>query len=294
VRIGLSFAVVVVAFASAGSVRGAEEIRSLASRLEVVSIHVRDHAAFDAVLRLLGEELQLPLIFGAPSKPEQRGKTLYARFSVGNAGLEPCGPYASDAPFVESAVARFYGLTFRAVEPLADALTELRRRGLHDASLVPPPKNIPDPTRPRFLTVRDPAIASNRRGASLWDLRDSARGDGEMTMQRMLTAAGGGALGVVRLEEVWLGGTDAFARTKWRALLAPATDDGDVFRVGDGPALRFFPGGASDLRAIVLKVKSRAAAMAFLRARQMLGAVRPDSAELDPARACGLRIILRE
>src|SRR5512144_1198541 len=77
----------------------AAEPQAMVSQLHVLSIHVRDHAAFEGVCRLLGQELDLPLLYREPNQPHNDTERLYAGFSVGNTYLEPCGPYASDPPF---------------------------------------------------------------------------------------------------------------------------------------------------------------------------------------------------
>ena len=100
------------------------------SQVHVLSIHVPDHAAFDAVFFFFRDVVQLPPVYGEPSQPGNKEKRLYAGFSVGNAYLEPCGPYPSDAPFSSNRPARFHGLTFSPATTLAENAQDLTRRGI--------------------------------------------------------------------------------------------------------------------------------------------------------------------
>jgi len=98
------------------------------SQVHVISVHVRDQATFDAVFLFFRDVLRLPLIYGEPSSPDHGDRTLYAGFSAGNAYLEPCGPYKTDAPYGPDRPARFHGLTFVPATTIAAAATELGRR----------------------------------------------------------------------------------------------------------------------------------------------------------------------
>lgn len=273
---------------------GPESEAPLFTQLHVISIHVRDHAAYDAVFRFFRDVLALPHLYGTTSKPEQKGKTLYSGFAAGNAYFEPCGPYKPDDPYTDAAPARFFGLTFHTARAVADVVAAVEQRGLLHAGVIPFSGTKPPAQPTRFVPLRDTELIGGRRMVSIWRPGDDTHPADPVHLQERLLEAAGGTLGVIRVEEVWLGGADPAGRAKWARLLSPYECEGDVYRIGNGPALRLFAEGPNDLRAVVLKVSSLERAKAFLRRRLLLGPSTADSAELDASRVFGLRIILRE
>ena len=109
-----------------------------------------------------------------------------------------------------------------------------------------------------------------------------------------LREAGGGRLGVERVEEIVAGVRDfAAARELWRRLYAPAAERGEgVWEIEDGPALRLVEAGADSIQSLVLKVSSLESAETFLRESGMLGAVSEGQITLDPSRLEGLDVRL--
>jgi hypothetical protein len=230
------------------------------SQVHVISIHVPDHAAFDAVFLWLRDVIQLPRVYGEPSKPGNKEERLYAGFSVGNAYLEPCGPYSSDAPFSPDRPARFHGLTCSPATSLPADVKEMERRGISNTGLSG------GGGRFRFTHLSDASMSGSLLSVGLWEIEDKNDRVNLGFVSSLLQEAKGGALGVKRIEDV---------------------------RVGHGPVLRLVPSTENRIESIVLKVESIEKAKAVLVARNLVGKQTSDGVELDPAKAFGLRIILK-
>jgi hypothetical protein len=257
------------------------------SQVHVISVHVKDFPTFDSVLLFFRDTIKLPLLYGEPSKPGDEGKTLYAGFSVGNAYLEPCGPYKSDSPFSPDQPARFHGLTFACAASVAVAARELDRRAIPHSGLIG------GGTGPRFVYVTDGLLTGKRQAVSLWEIRDQNDRAHLGFVASSLAHAKGGPLGIRRIAEVRVRYPAKENLAQWDHLLAPAEHKADVWPVGNGPVLRLVPGQESKIESIVLDVESLEKAKAFLSNAGLLGQRIGDSIELDSAKTWGLRIVLR-
>lgn len=257
------------------------------SQVHVISIHVPDHAAFDAVFLWLRDVIQLPRVYGEPSKPGNKEERLYAGFSVGNAYLEPCGPYSSDAPFSPDRPARFHGLTCSPATSLPADVKEMERRGISNTGLSG------GGGRFRFTHLSDASMSGSLLSVGLWEIEDKNDRVNLGFVSSLLQEAKGGALGVKRIEEVRVGHSGKASLEQWANFLAPATREGDAWVVGNGPVLRLVPSTENRIESIVLKVESIEKAKAVLVARNLVGKQTSDGVELDPAKAFGLRIILK-
>jgi hypothetical protein len=257
--------------------------------VHVVSVHVKDYATFDAVFLFFRDTLKLPLLYGEPTKPGDENKTLYAGFSVGNAYLEPCGPYGSDAPFAPGQPARFVGLTCACAMPIADAAKELDRRGIPHAGLI-------NDGGLGFVYVTDGLLTGKKQALSLWEVRDPNNHAGLGFVASSLRQAKGGPLGVVRMAEARVSYPAKENQAQWGRLLAPGGREGDLWRVGNGPALRLVQSqaGEGEIESITLEVESLEKAKAFLSGAGLLGKQTDAALELDPAKAFGLRIIVKQ
>jgi hypothetical protein len=273
---------------SAGDCRSAPPSMPAVSQLHVLSVHVQDHAAFDAVFLFLRDVLQLPLVYGELSSPGNNAGRLYAGFSVGNAYLEPCGPYQDDAPFSPDRPARFHGLTFSPATTLADAERALDQRSIPHSGVMR------GGDMPGFIYLSDPWLTGKRLAVSIWEIQKTNDHANLRFLRSSLQAAKGGALGVTSLEEVRIGFPEPANLARWARFLSSAEHAGDLWLLGNGPALRFVPGNDTQPESIVLRVESLEKAKTALSQRNVPGKVSPDQVELDPARASGLRIILRE
>lgn len=272
----------------AGGCRSAPASAPVASQVHVVSIHVKDHAAFDAVFLLCRDVLELPLVYGALSTPGDRNRRLYAGFSVGNAYLEPCGPYQDDAPFSPDRPARFHGLTFSPATTIADAAKALEERGIPHSGVMA------SGDMPRFVYLRDTSLTGERLAVSIWEIPNTNDHANLRFLRSSLDESKGGALGVQRLEEVRIGFRETANLGQWRKFMAPAQREGDVWFVGEGPALRFVPGHDLQPESVVLKIESLEKANTVLLRKNLAHKVSPDQIEVDTTHTSGLRIILRE
>ncbi len=260
----------------------------MVSQVHVLSIHVPDHAAFDAVFFFFRDVVQLPPVYGEPSQPGNKEKRLYAGFSVGNAYLEPCGPYPSDAPFSSNRPARFHGLTFSPATTLAENAQDLTRRGISHSGVFG------GGSGPRFVNCSDASLSGKQLSVGFWEIQDKKDRVNLGFVGSLLQQAKGGALGVKRLAEVRIGYSGQASLEQWANFLAPARHEGAVWFVGNGPALRLVSSQENQIESIVLKVESLEKAKAVLAQRNLLGKLTPDGIELDPTRTFGLRILLKE
>jgi hypothetical protein len=258
------------------------------SQVHVVSVHVPDHATFDAAFHLFRDTLKLPWVYGELSTPASGAERLYAGFSVGNAYLEPCGPYATDAPFSAAQPARFHGLTFTPGLGIVAVAAELEGRNIPAAQIAG------GGVFPRFIYLRDTLLTGGKQAVSIWEIQNPNDRVSLETLRAALQAAHGGPLGVERMDEVWLGVPGQENLAQWRRLLAPAKHKGGIWRMGDGPALRMVSGQELHVEAIVLRVKSLKAAEEYLSQVQLGSTPTADGLELDMAKTLGLRIILKE
>ena len=261
---------------------------SAVSQLHVISMHVQDHAAFDAVFLLLRDVLELPLVYGELSKPGNNARRCYAGFSVGNAYLEPCGPYKSDVPFSPDRPARWHGLTFSPATTIVDAAEELGRKGIAHSEVMGRGET------PRFVYVTNALLAGTRLAVSIWEIQNTNDSVNLNFLHSSLQKAGGGALGVKGLQEVSIQLPGKSSLAEWRNLLSTTNREGDVCLVGNGPALRLVAGTDMQIESILLRVESLEKAKAALSQRRLLGRIAADHVELDPAKTSGLRITLRE
>ena len=207
----------------------------MVSQVHVVSIHVRDRAAFDSVFLLFRDVLQVPLVYGSLSRPGNENERLYAGFSVGNAYLEPCGPYSSDAPFSPDQVARFHGLTFSPASSLVEDTQELGRRAISHGPIVG------GGSLPHFVYFDDTLLTGKLLAVSIWEIQDKKDRVNLDFLRSSLQEANGGALCVKRIDEVRIGCPGDANREQWSHFLTPAKHEGDAWFIGNGPALRLVP-----------------------------------------------------
>ena len=258
------------------------------AQVHVISIHVQDHAAFDRVFLFLRDTLQLPSVYGELSKPGDKGQRLYSGFSVGNAYLEPCGPYASDAPFTPDRPGRFHGLTFSPGKSLAEVAKDLGDKSIPHSGILG------SGDTPRFVYLTDPLLTGKFQAVSIWEIQNKNDRSNLNFLSSSLQEAKGGVLGVKRVQEVRVGYPDEANLAQWRSFLSACRHEGDVWFAGDGPALRLVPAKENQLESIVLQVSSLEKAKLALAQRQLVGKLALGSVELDTTKTLGLRIILKE
>jgi hypothetical protein len=156
----------IAALSFPGECRSNPEPTPVVSQVHVISVHVQDPAAFDAVYLFFRDILQLPLVYGDLSKPDNGDKRLYAGFSAGNAYLEPCGPYKTDAPFGPGRPARFHGLTFIPATTIGAAATELGLRKISHSEVMG------SGDTPRFVYLNGAFPAGRKQAVSIWEIQN--------------------------------------------------------------------------------------------------------------------------
>jgi hypothetical protein len=263
------------------------ETHALVSQVHVISIHVKDPATFDAVFLLFRDTLRLPPLYGEPCVPDSGGRTLYAGFSVGNAYLEPCGPYKNDAPFGPDRPARFHGLAFACAEPIAGAAKELGRRDIRHTGLFGGGPY-------RFVYVTDGLLNSPTQAVGLWEILDPNEHTNLDFVASSLRRAGGGALGIRRIAEVRMRYPAKENLTQWARFMAPSKRKGDVWRAGNGPALRLTKGPELEIESILLDVESLDKAAAALSRAGIPTTQSAGTLSLDPSKVFGLQIRLQQ
>lgn len=109
-----------------------------------------------------------------------------------------------------------------------------------------------------------------------------------------LVAKRGGPLGLVRVQEVIIGTADLReANRTWEKLVAPAPPAGvDLWRIGDGPAVRLVQARRDMLQGLVLAVAALPAARDFLEEAGLLGASSATELLIAPSKVGGLNIRL--
>lgn len=275
-----------IALFQAAACSAAQPATTPFSQLHVLSIHVKDHATFDAVFRFLGDVLELPRVYGEVSKPGQTGR-LYAGFSVGNGYLEPCGPYDTDPPFSADRPARFHGLTFAPAANLDQTATDMERLGVV-FSRANTGADFPD-----FIYVTDPVLAGPQMAVSVWQIKNTNDHTNLRSLATQLREAGGGPLGIQRLDVVQLRASES-SQSRWARVLGTLKRDTNTWVVGDGPGLRVSAGEAAGVEGIELKVRSIKDALQALTRKGLRASSHGSALVLDPTQTHGLSITLRE
>jgi len=255
------------------------------SRIHTVSIHVRDFQTFNRAFHFLSDDLKLPKKWGQEWTPGAEAKRMYAGFWAGNICIEPCGPYDAD-DFESDARAMFFAITFLPWESSEASVRELDRRALtHNGQKV-------------FLSVTDPHLSGGNRGVCIMDVgredreKDNAQ---EAELQTEFAAAQGGPLGLMGVEEILVRYTGGEGRRRWERLLEPVRPEAEnLWRLGDGPAIRLVKDSRTGLAGVVWKVRSLATATSVLRDSGMLGEVQDRQVQIAEEKTCGLTIFLRE
>jgi hypothetical protein len=121
---------------------------------------------------------------------------------------------------------------------------------------------------------------------------DNAR---EAELQTEFTAAQGGPLGLIGVEEILVRYTCDEGRKRWERLLEPVKPNAaNLWGFGDSPGIRLIKDSRTGLAGMVWKVRSLAAATSVLKDRRMLGEVEDHQVQIAEERTCGLTILLRE
>ncbi|NQV34462.1 MAG: hypothetical protein HQ515_17335 [Phycisphaeraceae bacterium] len=241
----------------AGCPMGHNNSTPVVTRIHTVSIHVRDHVVHDAVARFLREDLQLPLVY----EPVTQGERKYVGFWAGNLVLEPCGPYSNISYATPDFAAIFCGLTFEAYTSSEESREQLESRSLSHKPLG------------AFVIINDPNLVQGNLVASIMDnpgRRQEAQKHEALSSQ--LKEDQGGPLGIQYVSEIQVGYTRGQDVDAWKVFLAPHRQAHRYqWPLGNGPAIHLMKGDRKEIKAVVFKVRSLAAAVRYLKANNLLG-----------------------
>jgi hypothetical protein len=249
----------------------------------------------DELFAFFSETLQLPIAWALAD----RGGVISGGVGFGNVNVEAI---RFPAQLKDPAPTHLVGFALKPFS-LNQSLLELERRGIAYGTPRPFPFTGPDGARVTAFT-----------NVTLLELSDADR-PANATMQVFLSeynpiyvdavgrrarlrdelaARRGGPLGVVRVEEVIVGTADLRkANRAWQKLVAPAAASGaDLWRIGDGPAVRLVQAEKDMLQGLVVAVSALPAARDFLEKKGLLGAGSETELVIAPSRIRGLNIRL--
>ena len=110
---------------------------------------------------------------------------------------------------------------------------------------------------------------------------------------QQLGTRSGGSLGVLGIEEVVIGTTDlASEQARWQRLLSPLLSNAGRWDLSDGPAIRLVAADADGIVALVVRVRSLAAAEQALRGSGLLGTASKTQLTITPGALQGIDVRL--
>jgi hypothetical protein len=241
------------------------------------------------------ETLQLPIAWPLAD----RGGVVSGGVGFGNVNVEAIkfpGQIKDPAP------THLVGLGFKP-SSLGRSLLELDRRGMAYGAPRAFPFTGPDGervtafTNVTLLELSDADRPANATMQVFLSEYNPAYVDAVARRDRLrdeLAVRRGGPLGLVRVQEVIVGTADLKkANRTWQKLAAPAPPSGaDLWRIGDGPAVRLVQAEGDMLQGLVLAVSGLPTARDFLEKMGLLGAASETELVIVPSKICGLDIRL--
>jgi catechol 2,3-dioxygenase-like lactoylglutathione lyase family enzyme len=240
--------------------------------------------------------LELPVAW--PITSPRRGVT------TGGVGLGNVNVEAIQLPGQTDRRPRLVGFAF---EPsaLAEALTELNRRGLNSGEPRPLVATGPDGSKRTLwtnVTLREFSDSDSAADATIHIFLSEYSptyvnvDERRARLRAQLITSGGGPLGVVDVKEVTIGAVDmGKARRLWQRLLDPTpAAASNTWPIGSGPAVRLVPSEENRVEALLIRVASLERARAFLREKQLLGSDAAGQVTIDPSKIGGLVLRLVE
>jgi hypothetical protein len=241
------------------------------------------------------ETLQLPTAWPLAD----RGGVVSGGVGFGNVNIEAIkfpGQINDPAP------TQLVGLALKPVS-LSHSLLELERRGIAYGAprpfgsvgaggvTVPSFTNV---TLQEFSDADGPGTATIQVFLSEYNPAYVDAVERRARLRDELVARRGGALGLVRVQEIVLGTTDLRgANQRWQMLLAPELPaDADVWSIGDGPAVRLVKAERDLIQELVLAVVDLPSARDFLEETGLLGASSQTELAIAPSKIGGLHIRL--
>ena len=242
-----------------------------------------DHIMFltpqpKAVISLLTDTLQLPLIWPAPGD----GWSNSSGIAFGNTNLEIVHR-ATDTAFVSSLALQ--ARDWSSVE------SDLRKLGVEMRDPVPGPiDSARSPAEPRW-TVR--SFRGFGRGVFVMQYHQFDMDERRARAARELVDRGGGALGVVRMREAVVAAESLTVRAAaWMRLFGRPVSERLSWAVGDGPKITVVDEDDTQRDLLIVEVRSIARARHVLDSLGIRYAAISRELRLDPGRTGGLRLTL--
>jgi glyoxalase-like protein len=240
----------------------------------------------DAIFNLLTRQLGLPVVWAMADYGGFRSGAVF----FGNAAFEVLRFDDDASATIQQA--HLLGIAFEPAMPEVRLLDEVRARGLDPS----PPHSFQAQgiawtnINLRSLCKETPPWNTRHVFVCRWHHNEGARRD---NARRELLTQKGGALGIIRLEEIVVGTTDLDAETSvWQRLLAPGSSSVGRWDVGTGPAIRLVSAPANGLLSLVVQVGSRAVSGDVLRTLGLLGSTSESGVTILPSSVQGLDVRL--
>jgi hypothetical protein len=281
--------IALAAIVLSGPIRGQEVPVQYVDHIMIRSEQPEELFAF------FSETLQLPIAWPLAD----RGGVISGGVGFGNVNVEAIkfpGQIKDPAP------THLVGLGLKPFS-LRQSLLELERRGIAYGTPRPFPFTGPDGervtafTNVTLLELSDADRPANATMQVFLSEYNPVYVDAVARRDRLrdeLAVRRGGPLGLVRVQEVIIGTADLKkANRTWQKLVAPAPPSGaDLWRIGDGPAVRLVQAERDMLQGLVLAVVALPTARDFLEKRGLLGAGSETELVIVPSKIRGLNIRL--
>ena len=148
-----------------------------------------------------------------------------------------------------------------------------------------------------LIQIWDARLTGRYQAVGLWTINGPQDRLNLSCVNTTLAEAKGGALGVKRLLEIRIRYAGEDSLKQWSNFLAPARHQGQVWFIGNGPALRFIAAKEPDenqVEGIVVEVESLEKTKRVLDAKRLINEVTSEGIELDQGRTFGLKIVFRQ
>ncbi len=262
------------------------------SKVALLSIHVTSIELHDSVYHFLTDKLGLPVDYYPLIYAGRR----YCAVHVGNLYLEPCGPFTTFTYASKNFKAIFFGLNCGSDRSLSSVTEELKAKRINikegdvievtDSSLIRP--NI-------YFAIAakaTPEISDDSLHTVMLKKKNDRRED---SLRSVLSKNNRDALGIEKVKEIRVGYKDNAGLKKWKELIKPSVLSNDgVWKLNEGPPVRFVKSDIREVNSIVIKVKSLKKAQSYLLTNNLPFSAGKNEISLDKSRTFGLSILFAE
>ncbi len=247
------------------------------SKVALLSIHVSSVELHDSVYHLLTKQFGLPVDYYPLSYAGRR----YAAVHVGNLYLEPCGPFTTFTYNSKNFKAIFFGLNCESDRSVSSVAEELANRKI-------------EIIKGKAIQVTDSSLTKPNIYINI--VSDSKTNYGrEDSLRSILLKNTRDALGIERVKEIRVGYKDDKGLDLWKELIKSSELSGDgVWKLKDGPSVRFVKSSLREVNSIVIKVKSLKKAQSYLTNINLPFNVLKDETSIEKSKTFGLSIFLTE